>query len=153
MSAQLREKLEQARALLSHAVPDGDLAVVVERALDALLSQLKKKRFAHVDSPGHPTVRRKATLSLRSNGARREHVPHATRREVVARDGLRCSYASPDGCRCTATAFLQIRHQQPWARGGDSSAENLQVLCAAHNRLRAEQDFGREKIAHFVQTK
>ena len=39
-------KLEEARALLGHAVPAGDLASVLDRALDALLVQLRKRRCA-----------------------------------------------------------------------------------------------------------
>jgi 5-methylcytosine-specific restriction endonuclease McrA len=77
----------------------------------------------------------------------REHIPNATQREILARDGLRCTFVSEDGCRCTASSFLQIHHEQPWAKGGNSTVGNLRLLCAAHNRLLAEQDFGRELIA------
>ncbi len=45
---------------------------------------------------------------------------------------------------------------RPWARSGGSGSENLKLLCAAHNRLLAERDFGREKIAnsiHFARAK
>jgi hypothetical protein len=44
-SAEQKAKLELARDLLSHANPDGDLAVVVERALDLLIASLEKRRF------------------------------------------------------------------------------------------------------------
>jgi hypothetical protein len=45
LSAEHREKLELARDLLSHANPSGDLAVVLERALDVLVLHLEKRRF------------------------------------------------------------------------------------------------------------
>jgi len=45
-SAELKHKLELARDLLRHAIPDGDLAVILERAMDLLLEQTMKRRFA-----------------------------------------------------------------------------------------------------------
>ena len=73
---------------------------------------------------------------------RRGHVPHAVRRQVLERDGLCCSYVSPEGHRCEARAFLELDHERAWVKGGADSVENLRVLCRAHNQLRAEQEFG-----------
>jgi hypothetical protein len=66
---------------------------------------------------------------------------------IEDRDGLRCSYVGADGQRCCGKAFLQIHHEEPWARGGPEDVANLRLLCAAHNRLLAERDFGRAAIA------
>jgi 5-methylcytosine-specific restriction endonuclease McrA len=77
----------------------------------------------------------------------REHIPNAVQREVATRDGLRCTYVSDTGCRCSARAFLHIHHEQPWARSGASTTENLRLLCASHNRLLAERDFGAAYVA------
>jgi hypothetical protein len=53
LSSEQKAKLELARDLLSHANTDGDLAVVVERALDELILRLEKRRFARLASqPG-----------------------------------------------------------------------------------------------------
>jgi hypothetical protein len=46
-----------------------------------------------------------AEIARRSAGVR-EHIPNATRREVVARDGLRCTFVSEHGCQCTASWFI-----------------------------------------------
>ena len=51
------DKLRQAQGLLRHRVPHGDLAAVLERALDLLIEDVKKERFAVAGSPG--TRRRK----------------------------------------------------------------------------------------------
>ena len=152
VTAAMREKLELARALLSHSVPSGDFAELLERALDELLAKTQKRRFAQTKSPqrakqSSSVGTRKSRVVLSRNAMQREHVPNATRREVLARDGLRCTFVSEDGCRCMASSFLQIHHEQPWAKGGESSVGNLRLLCAAHNRLLAEQDFGRDVIA------
>ncbi|HXK17090.1 MAG TPA: HNH endonuclease signature motif containing protein [Polyangiaceae bacterium] len=49
-SSALQAKLELARDLMSHANPSGDLAVVVERAIDLLLEKLKARRFGQPKS-------------------------------------------------------------------------------------------------------
>jgi hypothetical protein len=42
---EFRELLEEVRALISHAEPKGDLLKVMKRGLEALRSELLKKRF------------------------------------------------------------------------------------------------------------
>jgi hypothetical protein len=60
---------------------------------------------------------------------------------------MQCAYRAPDGCRCTARAFLQFHHRKPWARHGTTDLQNVTLFCQAHNLLMAEQDFGTEFIA------
>ena len=146
MSVVMREKLELCRALLSHSIPNGDLATVLERGLDALLEKTQRQRFAQTKSPKRGAEIRGVAVAARADASRREHIPNATRREVAARDGLCCTYVSADGKRCSAQAFLEIHHEHPWARGGASTTNNLRMLCAAHNRLLAERDFGRALV-------
>ena len=145
-SSALKEKLELFRALVSHSIPNGDVAAVLERALDLALEQIQKQRFAKTDRPRRPPGPR--GLKSKRPSLHREHIPNATQREVATRDGLQCTFVSDGGCRCTARAFLQIHHEQPWAKGGSPHSENLRLLCALHNRLLAERDFG---AAHVVE--
>src|SRR6266852_9655494 len=42
---ELHDKLRVAQDLLRHRIPDGDLACIVERALDLLIDHVKKERF------------------------------------------------------------------------------------------------------------
>jgi hypothetical protein len=44
-SREFRDKISEARALLCHSVPDGDLARIFEKGLDLLIEKVKKKRF------------------------------------------------------------------------------------------------------------
>jgi len=46
--------------------------------------------------------------------------------------------------RCRETAFLELHHLDPHARGGSDAAANLTLRCRAHNALAAERDFGRD---------
>jgi 5-methylcytosine-specific restriction endonuclease McrA len=150
-SSSLKEKLELFQALVSHSIPNGDVAAVLERALDLALEQVQKQRFAKTDKPRTlQKPREPSGIKLRSRSSHREHIPNAVQREVATRDGLRCSYVSAGGCRCSVRAFLQIHHEQPWARGGASVAKNLRLLCAVHNHLLAERDFGAAHVAERV---
>lgn len=148
-SGALKAKIELARALSSHANPSGDLETLFERALDVYVEQLQKKRFGKTDKP-----RRKEAKSVargqRVVVRRRAHIPNDTRREVVAKDGLCCAYVSASGKRCNEQAFLQLHHEQPWAREPCDHPDNLRVFCASHNRLLAEQEFGVEYVAQRI---
>ena len=73
---------------------------------------------------------------------RSRHIPRATRDQVLLRDGQQCTYVGPTGCRCEARSNLHIDHIRPFALGGGNEAENLRVLCAAHNGRLAERTFG-----------
>jgi 5-methylcytosine-specific restriction endonuclease McrA len=105
-SAELREKLELCRDLMSHANPSRDLAVVIERAVDSLLVHLEKKRLARARRPRAEKAARKA---------KSRRITNAVRRRVFERDGLRCTYVSPDGRRCEARSFLELDHVDPRA--------------------------------------
>jgi hypothetical protein len=145
-SAALKEKLDRLRALTSHSNPTGDIAVVIERALDWALEKVEKQRFAKTNRPRasrRPFVQTKLkTPSAPSATRKRAHVPNPVLREIAERDGLQCTYRGENGHRCTARAFLQVHHEWPWARGGEETVENLRLLCASHNQLIAERDFG-----------
>lgn len=73
-------------------------------------------------------------------------VGRATRRAVVERDGLRCSWRGPDGGRCEARAWLEYDHVHPRGKGGSSSVENMRLLCRPHNRRAAELEYGRRHV-------
>jgi hypothetical protein len=133
-SQALHDKLKQAQELLRHRVPNGDVATVVELALERLVRDLKKERFAQTDRPRKP----RATPNTDSR-----HIPHAVRREVAERDGEQCTFVSADGRRCTETGMLEFDHQDAFARGGLSTPDNVRLLCRAHNQLQAERTFGR----------
>ena len=135
-STGFRDKLERARDLLRHRVPDGNLEAVFDRAIDALIAQLEKEVAAKTDRP------RQITKTAKDPGA----VSRAARREVMARDGLQCTFVSVDGIRCAERGWLQVDHELPRALGGTGAAANTRVLCAAHNRFEAERVFGRAHV-------
>jgi hypothetical protein len=132
ISTSAHDKLRQAQALMRHSVPSGDPATIVERALDALLVNLRKSRFGE-------TTKRRASKQEQSSG---RHIPAAVRREVSARDGDRCAFVGTDGMRCNETGFLEFHHVKPYARGGAATVMNIELRCRAHNAYEAELAFG-----------
>jgi len=127
------EKLQYAQALLSHQLAPGDLAAVVDRALDALLRQLERRKFAATAQP-RPRPRR-ATVGKR-------HIPAEVRRAVWARDGGQCTFMSETGHRCPARSRLEFDHSEPVARGGQATVANVRLRCRPHNQYAAECTFG-----------
>jgi hypothetical protein len=73
-------------------------------------------------------------------------VPREVRRQVVARDGLRCSFVAEDGRRCEETGFLELDHVVPVSRGGRASVDGVRILCRTHNQYEAERILGRETV-------
>ena len=129
------DKLRRAQELLGFAVPSGDVAEVLDRALDALILQLEKRRCGHADAPR--TARPSASP---------RHIPASVKRTVWARDGHQCTYVSSTGQRCSERFGLEIDHIRPLALGGGKTPTNLRLRCPAHNQLDAEQVFGAEFI-------
>jgi len=74
-------------------------------------------------------------------GRKTRAVPPAMHRALRSRDG---------GCRfpgCTHDRFVDAHHIRHWANGGETSTDNLVLLCRRHHRLVHEGGFGLERIA------
>ena len=133
------DKLREAQALSRHAVPNGDPAAIIERGLDALLIHLRRAKFGHTAGP-HDRAARPVTRT--ENPPRGRHIPRSVKRAVWKRDSGRCAFVSAAGRRCEETEFLEFHHVTAYARGGATTAENLELRCRAHNAYEAELEFG-----------
>jgi 5-methylcytosine-specific restriction endonuclease McrA len=125
--------LQQARALMSHQVPTGEIVPVLKCALKLLVAHLEKRKFA---ATSRPRDSRPATSA--------RHIAAAVRRVVRERDGGQCTYISDSGKRCPARTLLEFDHEVPVARGGEATAENIRLRCRGHNQYAAECTFGTE---------
>ena len=65
-----------------------------------------------------------------SVGRARRTVPPALRRLLEARDEHTCCFPG-----CERRRDLQAHHRRHWAQGGETSLENLVLLCFPHHRL------------------
>ena len=130
MSLATHDKLRKAQALMRHRVPDGDPAAIIDRALDALLREAERTKCASV---AHPRA-------SRQNGGDSRHIPASVRRDVWKRDGARCAFEGRRGQRCAETDFLEYHHVIPYALGGPTTIDNLELRCRAHNAYQARLD-------------
>jgi hypothetical protein len=131
-SAATCEKLRMAQDLLRHAVPDGDMAEIVDRALTALLDQVARQKFAVVRRPRPPRPM--------SQGSREPSAE--VKRQVYLRDGGRCAFVARSGRRCNSRALLEFHHLRPYAAGGEATVGNIELRCRAHNQYEAGLFFG-----------
>ena len=142
ISRKTRERLEEARDLLGHQVPDGDLAEVVDRALDVLVRELRRKKYAETEAPRKPRL-------VEEKGATR-HIPNHVKREVARRDGHQCTFVAENGQRCPARGKLEFHDIDPQAKGGAPTLSNVTLRCKAHNGYAAEADYGAEVVARSI---
>ena len=148
LDAAAKADLDALRALLSHKIPDGDLGAVVRDAIRCALERYGKRRGAIGDVPTRSGGRKAGSrpqLPARS-------IPAAVRREVWRRDGGRCTFVGPDGCRCESRWQLQLDHIDPVALAGGKTtptAADLRLRCRPHNLLEAERVFGRDHMDQF----
>ena len=133
-TAEIRDQLRLAQDLLSHTIPSGDLAEVIERALRVLIEDLRRKKLAMT---AFPRISRGQSETSR-------HIPAEVRRAVWLRDGGRCAFVSKDGHRCGETRFIEFHHVVPYAAGGLPTVENIQLRCRAHNGHEAFPFYGRD---------
>ena len=143
LSEETHAKLRRARDLLRHAVPDGDISIVLDRALTLLVADLERRRCA-------------ATLSPRSSGAAKghgRHVPAAVKRAEWTRDQGRCASLGdvqvlPQKTRLVAVA--RVRFAGLYPRQDHFMASFALRRWLADPRIVKTVDYGPRWRAHFV---
>jgi hypothetical protein len=129
------EKLRLAKDLLRHAIPSGDDAAILDRALAALLADLARKKFAATEKP----------RPGRGPVPRSRQIPAAVRRAVWLRDLGRCAFVGTKGHHCNERGFLEFHHVRPYAAGGEATVGNIQLRCRQHNGYESRVYFGQER--------
>jgi hypothetical protein len=129
------EKLRLAKDMLSHAIPSGDDAAVLDRALTALLADLAKKKFADTRSP-RPS---------RAKDPRARDASAAVKRAVWVRDLGRCAFIGTNGHRCNERRFLEFHHVDPHALGGEASVDKIELRCRSRNDYEGRLYFGKRR--------
>jgi len=134
---ELHDKLREAQDLLRHRIPDGHLACIVDRALDLLIEDVKKERFAIGRKPRLPS----AVVAKEETSSR--HIPDAIKRKVYQRDAGRCTFVDERGRRCPATGNLEFEHVDGFALTHLHDEDRIRLMCHAHNQHAAEKLYGR----------
>ena len=140
-SAATRDKLKVAQDLLRHAIPNGDLAALFDRALSELIEAHSRTKMAVVRKP---TKARPVGSGARPVVEGSRHVGADVKRPVWVRDAGCCAFVSASGHRCGERAFLEYHHVVPYAVGGQATVANIQLRCRAHNGYEADVFFGTE---------
>jgi hypothetical protein len=136
VSRELKEKLERAQELMRHR-GEGDLATVIERAVDLLIEDVMKERFG----VGRKSRGTAANAEQREEVSR--HIPDPIKREVYERDGGQCTFVSADGRRCDERGGLEYEHIEGFARTAQHTVEGITLHCRTHNQLAADRLYGR----------
>ena len=139
--------LEQVKALLSHALPDGNWADVIVHLAEKHLQKTLRKNHSKNESTSQvtdtpkiaPPTPNKTTPSLMT-ARKREHIKTTLRRKLLKKASHCCEFVdTKTNIKCQSRYQLQVDHRIPLARGGSNVESNLRVLCRTHNLLAAKQ--------------
>ena len=161
-SEELTKKIQRAKEILRHTYPQCKLEDILNEALELLLEKKDPERKIRRDSSVAEPALRESGVRLQNDkvsqkeketslemsfspsdtGVKKRYIPEKIKQAIWKRDEGQCSYVSPEGKLCGERNFLELDHVHPWSLGGDSTAENLRLLCRMHNQYRAERTFG-----------
>ncbi len=120
----MQTKIFDLKGLLAHSHPHITLAELIDQLCDLGLKEWSK------------------TAAPRDSSRQKSDSQAGIERAVWARD-KNCT-------ECGSSFALELDHIRPQAMGGDSSFENLRVLCRSCNQRAAVEAFGAEKMAQFL---
>jgi hypothetical protein len=138
-------------------LPDGVTAVFSDPDVTAVTSKTLAAEMSFLEDGPHLAAEAARRISCDGSilklvedeqgqplaiGRKSRTIPPALRRALRVRDR---------GCRfpgCTHTAYIDGHHVQHWADGGETSLENLVMLCRRHHRMVHEGDYGCERQAN-----
>ncbi len=148
---ELKNKLDQLKNLLSHTNPNMSYQELISRLAEMGLDRLDPARRADRKNrlqERRNLSRKNASPKIISNlqrdvsGALRvnsRYISPAIKQEVWLRDQGRCTYiyssgtVKTSGRRCSSNHLLQYDHIEAFRNGGESSVNNLRLLCQQHN--------------------
>ncbi len=131
VSRQFLQKLETARAALSHSHPGASESEILEAGLDLLLERSAKRKGLA-----------KKPRAVPPPSSDPDHIPAHVRRAVWKRDGGECQFRLASGEICGSTIRVEIDHVTPRALGGPPTEENCRLACRPHNDRAAREVFG-----------
>ena len=139
--------LRKLQDLLSHQVPNGDLAVIIKEALVERLKQVERKRFGK----GKRSIPRAKTSdgvagsseSAAGEKTQSRYIPLEIKNAVWERDQGHCAFVSRNGRHCSERRWIEFHHVVPFAWGGESTVENIELRCRTHNAYEGELIFGK----------
>jgi hypothetical protein len=134
---EFKDKFERLAEVLGVENPLQHMDEIFEKAVDIALDKKDPKRRLQRRKG------RRARQRSRPDEISR-YISPDVRDRIHDRGDYQCQYRSPGGRRCTSRTGLQIEHERPFGRYRSHDEKFLKLFCPAHNRLAAEQVYGRE---------
>ena len=153
-SKAFKEKLDQVKSLTSGKLhPGAKLEQVLEILMNDYINRhspekREERRIAREERLASTTYTTKETGAIEQLRTSK-YIARRTRDQTYLRDGFSCTYVSSEGIRCGASSGLHLDHIVPRGKGGSDALSNLRVLCGNHNRLVAEQAYGKAFMEQF----
>ncbi|HEY8272491.1 MAG TPA: HNH endonuclease signature motif containing protein [Pseudobdellovibrionaceae bacterium] len=129
---------KEAKDLLSHSIPNGDLSEVLKSISIIAVEHLAKKKGRTPPLKSPTSVKQ----SVDDSPIPSRYISQEIKRIVFARAGGCCEFVGSEGHRCTSRFQLEIDHLYPWSQGGSNRAENLSLKCKSHNFYRTKETHG-----------
>ncbi|MEK7354867.1 MAG: HNH endonuclease [Bdellovibrionota bacterium] len=140
---------ERLKGLLAHSHPGMTNGELLEMALKALQKEVdplakaervtaKKQKAKNAHALENPPLAAKRCVT------NPHYIPAAVRHHVWLRDGGACT-------NCGSTHAVQHEHIIPVALGGESTTENVKLLCRSCNQRSAIEQFGVGKMTQFLE--
>jgi len=148
------DKVEQARAALSHSHPGASTDAIFEVGLDLIIERHARRRGL-VKNPRKKQAPRQRSAPVSPSPAaaraRARYVPAAIRRAIWTRDQGKCQWPTHDGGICGSTCRVELDHIEPFAKGGRIlRPEDGRLLCKSHQDLSARQVYGDEVMDNYT---
>ena len=138
-----QDGLRRLQALLRREIPDGDLGVILRRAVADLLEKVERNKLGKAARPRAQRAIRPGTDSDAAEGPLPpRNPPNAVKRAVWVRDQGRCAFVSRQGRRCEERTFLEFHHRLPYGKRGEATVDNIALRCRRHNQYEAVLVFG-----------
>jgi len=131
-SPELLEKIERIKGLMAHSHPGIETADLFEHLCDQFLESHKQQLFKE------PKTAQSENVASQGRAIR-----VSIKRQVWRNADSQCE-------KCGSTYALQIDHIRPAALGGNSSANNLRLLCRTCNQREAVNAFGKQAMGNYL---
>lgn len=158
LNKELIGKLDKIKALMSHQKPNMTDQELIEVMAEALLEKIDPLEKAKRSNLRKQKLEQKGIEELKEGDSKIElinrqkslpapavknlrYIPAKIKREVYLRDHGQCTHP-----QCHSKKFLEYDHIQPLALGGETTIQNLRLLCKAHNQRAAIFTFGLQKM-------
>jgi hypothetical protein len=136
VTPELKSKFDLVKNLMSHKNPNPSTLELLELMADFCIKAL---------DPGLKKTQRAVSAARQSPN---RYVPSALKTQIWNRDQGACTFKDHATSRvCGSKHLLQLDHIKPYALGGETSENNLRLLCASHNKWRATETFGQRNFS------